>query len=981
MKSTPVRPAALMRAWVSTILLALVAITALPAAGGGEAGAIAPEPTTAADRIISLDDQLPLNPAIRHGRLANGLEWYVLEHPFPEDVVVLRLVVDAGSVQEREAQRGLAHFVEHMAFNGTEQFGETELVAYLEGLGIQFGPDVNAYTSFDETVYKLEVPSGDRDALETGFRVMQQWAHALTFDAEAIERERGVIVEEWRSRRGAAQRLLETHIPVLFSGSRYAERLPIGELDVIRGAPREEFVAYFDRWYRPDNMAFIAVGDMPAAELEALVETHLGPLARPASPLDRPYFEVPLTDGVRASVAADAEATRSTVSLYALRPPYPSQTVSDYRAMLVRALFASVINERIREIARDPDSPINSGGIGWNRFLRGTEISIASAVARDDRALEALETLLAEVERARRYGVTEGELTRARNRLLQSIEESFVNIDTRPASSLADELVRHWTEGETVPGIEIEYRLFNQLLPTIGRGEVGAIAAEFSMDSAVLLASLRQGDAGRYPDGRPLPSAADLQAVPARVAQLTLEPPHQQAVRTTLMERRPEPGTVEQRVAHDSVDTTEYRLSNGVRLFVKPTDFAEDEVLVSAWSPGGLSLLSDEDAVAGRIAASVARESGIGDLTASELERVLAGSSVDLTTSLGATAESLGASARGDDLELLFQLIHLAFTAPRFEERALRSVVQQTIQQIEGAEASPQGRFGRELLALYSAGDPRSAPLEAADLEALQLEAVRRVYTDRFADPADFAFVVVGSVDSERVATLAARYLGSLGVPSVAADPAAPDGFREAVRDTGYRLDGGVSGETLRAGSEPAAQVGIVIHSDYQWSRVENHRWATLADLLDIRLREVIREEEGGTYGIGAGGWRVRRPQPRAFMQLGFGTDPARVAELTDRALEVVEELRTAEVSDDYIERVKAQQRERYRRQVEQNGYWRSSIEFALEHGRPLSSIPQYPQLIEDLTAADVLRVARDYLDPANRIEVTLLPAEGAAAR
>lgn len=977
----------------STAVVALVAFLALlqPAAA---AAAGRPEAASAQQAVpevepdpADLDALLPFRDAIRTRRLANGMELYTLEHPHPENTVYLRLIVDAGSVLETEPQRGLAHFVEHMAFNGTEEFGENELVAYLESLGIRFGPDVNAYTSFDETVYKLELPTDDPDALRTGFRVMQQWASAVRFASDAIERERGVIVEEWRGGRGASQRMLDQHIPVLFGDSRYAQRLPIGELTVIQNAPRSEFLDFYQRWYRPDNMALVVVGDLPAAELEQLAVQALEDIPRPAGALDRPYFFVEERPGTRVSVASDPEAARSTVAMYILGTPPPQETIGDYRRSLVRALFSSVINERMRDIARDPEAPITTAGIGHSRFLRGTDIAVASAVVRDHRATEALELLARELERARRYGVLDSELERARNRFMQSVEEARVNFSSRSSERLADELVRHWTEGEPVPGIDYEYRMYAALLPGITADEVSAVATEFAReDDRVILASLRETTDGRLPNGRDIPAADAFLAAVSGVRSAEIAAPDDVDQDMRLLEEQPRRGSVVSERYHEAVETHEFTLSNGMRLFVRSTDFSEDEVLVSAYSPGGLALVADRDVAAARLVAPVMEQSGLGGLDAGALERMLSGRSAQLSASLGRVSESMSGTSREADLPLLFEMIHAAFVSPRFSETALANVRQQTLQQIEGALASPQGRYSRRIQELFAHGDQRLGPPDPEAIASVTVDDLERIYRERFANPADMALVVVGSAPVETVRDLAEQYLASLPRPETPADPTDPAsgtdtpaarfGFVESIPSERYPRPEGLVQEVLRAGSEPVAQLLMVIHGPYEWSRQENFRFNALASLLDIRLREEIREAAGGAYSVGAGGWRWREPEPWSYMQLGFGLDPQRADELRARALEVVEELRTRETGPDYLERIKAQERDQYEENLRENSYWLSVLSFSVQHGRDLDRIPEYPRLIEELSSADLLEMAQRYLDPERRIELLLLPEQ-----
>ncbi len=972
------RPLSGIFSWFSIVLAILVLTVSSP--GNLSAAGLREPASSVLERshpTIQDDQVLPFTDLVRRGRLTNGLEYFVRHHSHPENTVVLRLAVDAGSVQEESGQEGLAHFVEHMAFNGTEEFGRGELVAYLESLGMRFGPDINAYTSFDETVYKLEIPADDEEALVRGFRVMQQWASALTFEETAIETERAVIVEEWRRGRGAAARIMDRHIPVLLQDSRYAERLPIGDMDVVRNAPRERLVDYFHRWYRPDNIALVAVGDLPVDRLEELVREHLGDIEPRETPLDRPYFEVPLQEGTRVSIASDPEAARSTVAIYLPGSPDPMQRVRDYRSILVRSLFASVLNERFRDVSRDPDAPIQNAGVGWSRLVRDTEITVASATVRDERITESLEVLVTELERADKHGILDSELHRAKARFMEFIRDARVNARTRPSGSIADELVRHWTRGEPVPGVEYEYHLYEELLPTITLEEVSAVATRFTReDNRIVLAGLRDDGEGRRPDGSPLPTEEELLDVLHRTEERAVLPPVPEDRHSHLLDTEPPRGEIRDIVDHDTVDTREYRLSNGMRLFVRPSDLREDEILFSAYSPGGLSLVSDELVPSARITSEAARESGIGALDASSLERVLAGRSVELTRPIGEMQERMSGGARRADLELLFQLIHLAFTEPRFEARALDTVRRRLTQQILGAQASPQGLFARRFQELYAAGDPRRAPLTVDDLDAITVDQVEQVYRERFADPADFALFLVGSLDLEAVEEFAQRYLA--GIPGFAPITAEPDdrGFLEQPHDRGYPLPRGVEADVIRAGTEPVAQVGIVFHNDYEWSRKENHRFNSLADLLTIRLREEIREDTGGTYGVGAAGWRVRDPLPRAYLQVFFGMDPDRSGELVRRTLEVIEDVRQEAPSEELLQRVRAQQRESFRRSLRENRFWLSSLEFAVQHGRELAEIPEFPELIESLTAEDIRATAERYLDAEQRIQLLLLPRD-----
>ena len=917
-------------------------------------------PVAARGRAES-DDLLPFNDRVERGTFANGMDYFLLRHGYPEGRVVLRLVVNAGSILETDDQRGLAHYLEHMAFNGTERFGENELVGFLESLGAGFGPDVNAYTGFDETVYQLDVPLEQDGALETAFQVMQQWAEAIAFDPEAIERERGVVIEEQRLGRGAARRMFDQHSRVLFAGSRYADRFPIGTLEGIESFEREDFVAFYRRWYRPDNMAIIAVGDVPVARLRELAARELGSIEAPQRRLRRRTFRVRPRGDLQVSVASDPEATENLVGLYVPTIAARQDRRSDYRAALIEGLYATILNERLRELSRDPDAPLLSAGLGGAaRFIRPLDLRVANAIAKQDRGLEALELLARELARAAQFGFRASELERARARFVQSIEEAFVNRETRPMADLADELVRHWTTGEPVPGIETEFELYRAILPSVTLDDLKAVAQAWAApDGAVVLAGLRSGEQ-RIPDQAEFLAAVRAgYTTPLRESEALEDD-------AALMPNPPDPRGARVVAYHEAVEVSEIELENGVRVLVKPTDFSEDEVLISMYSAGGLALVDDSDVVAARLALAVGAQSGVARLDAAALERALAGASSSVTLSLGRTDEGLRAAGRVQDLELTFQLIHQYLTAPRFDQRALERVVAEQIEKIRSAQAAPQGRYARRFQELYANGDPRLAPLVAEQLQRVRVADLARVYAQRFSTRSDMVFTVVGSVTTERVRELAARYLATL----------APAGEPETIPPASYRPPERTVSEVVRAGSEAVALYTLVLHGGYRWSRTENYLLSSLATLVETRLREELREAAGGTYSVGAGTWRFREPEPLAFVSIGFGLDPARLEELRARTQAVIDELIAAPVDTDYVTRIQAGQRSRYDEDLQSNAYWRSTIEFSARHGRDLNQITAYGRLIDQLDATTLQQTAERYLRDRNRLEVVLLPEE-----
>lgn len=906
------------------------------------------------------DEALELNPDVREGMLPNGLSYYILEHPKPEGRAAFRLVVDAGSLQESEDQLGLAHFLEHMAFNGTASFEGNELVRYMESLGMRFGPDVNAYTSFGETVYKLDVPTEEKDQFETGLRIMREWAAEMTLDPEEIEKERGVVIEEWRTGQGPETRIRNKHLSVIFQDSRYAERLPIGEVEILRDFDRETLRSFYRDWYRPDLMSFIAVGDFDGAEVERQVRQTFGDLTLPESPRIRTYYPIPDHPGTRISIASDPEAQQNRVVIYNKTAPFRLVSRNDYRELLSYYLYSIMFNNRLDEIARSPESPFLSAGAGRANLVRSKGVLALSAEAPTGGISESLEAILLEAKRAYEYGFAESELQRAREQMLSSMQRLYNNRNAIESSRKADELIRYHLEDEAAPGIPREWELYQELLPQITLDEVNNLAAgALREDNRVITVSVVENQENE------IPREQEIRAILRNVRSTEVRPYEDRVVNRPLLAEAPEAGTVTEETFHEEVETTELRLSNGARVLIKQTDFKEDEIILRAWSPGGTSLLPDQVARAASHATEVASQSGVGAFDRSELERLLAGTQVSLSPYIGGNSEGFSGSSSREDFETLLQLLYLSFTAPRLDESAYETYMRRLRQEVSTRANDPRGKFQLTLQELYAQGDPRQAPLTPDNVDEITLERIRAAYSDRFRGAGDFTFTLVGSISAEEARPLLERYIASIASGPVGEEP----------RDRGFRPPRERIEETVRAGSEPVSQVAILYSGDYDWSREENYRFSSMIDAVRMLLRQDIREEAGGTYGVGIGGFRQLEPYEVYLIQIGFGTDPDRARELTERLYESLDSAKEGALNESFVERVTATQREEYQQNLKENGYWASALESAVEYDRELASILDYPELIDSLDAAHLQEAAARYLDRSRSLELTLLPA------
>jgi len=916
-------------------------------------------PWAAAARAQQGAERLGMDPAVTMGTLDNGLRYYVRANGRPDKRAELMLVVNAGSVLEDEDQRGLAHFVEHMAFNGTAGFEKQALVNYLESMGMQFGADLNAYTGFDETVYMLTVPTDTGSALATGIRILEEWAHRVTFDSTEVEKERGVVIEEWRLGQGAEARLRDKVFPVLLRGSRYAERLPIGSRESLQAFDPAALRRFYREWYRPELMAVIAIGDFDAGRVEALIRERFGGIARPEPARARTEYPVADHEEMRVAVATDPEATSTTIEVYFKQPLGETGTVAAYRRSLAARLFNSMLNARLGELARLPNPPFIGASSGYGSLLRTKAAWVVGGAVREGEVLRGLDAVLSEAERVSRHGFTESELQRQKANVQRAYEVALAERDKTESAVYANEYVRHFLEGEASPGIEAEFELLRRLLPDIGLDEVEALSGEWMTErNRVVVVQ------GPQKEGVTTPAEAEIVATFAAVRARDLAAYQDVVTEAPLVADPPAPGRVTAESRDSALGLFDWRLSNGLRVLLRPTDFKNDEVLVRGFSPGGLSLVSDADFMSGGFAALLVSASGLGDRDATQMQKALAGRAVSVRPSLDELTESISGSASPRDLETLFQLIYLNMTAPRNDSAAFTSLMARMRGLLANRAASPEGAFQDTLAVTLAQHHPRARPITEAVLEEIGRDRAHAIYRDRFADAGDFTFVVVGSFQPDSIRPLLLRYLG--GLPAT--------GRTETWRDSGMEPPAGVVEKVVRRGVEPKAQTAIVFTGALEaWDRPTAQRLASLGSVLEIRLREVLREDLGGTYGVSVGQTASRFPEPRYAVTLTFGAAPERIDSLVTVVFSEIERLKAEGPDSATLAKVQEAQRRDHETRLRENGYWLGEIASALLAGEPPGAFLEYPALVEALTPAAIAETAR-LLDRTRYVRVTLLP-------
>jgi zinc protease len=952
------------RLTAAALMPALVAVTML--ATGATGSAQRAVSTGAHD--APLTQPVPVDPRITVGTLPNGMRYYIRKNTRPAGRAELRLAVKAGSILEDDDQRGLAHFVEHMAFNGTEHFPKQDVVAFLQSTGMRFGAHINANTSFDQTVYQLTIPTEKTEVIDRSLLILEDWARAVSFEPEEIDKERGVILEEWRTGLGARARILEAQLPVLLKGSRYAERLPIGNPETLRTFPNERLKKFYTDWYRPDLMAVIVVGDFDPAVVEPMIRAHFGAIPMPASPRPRPSYEVPEHPGTRYTVATDPEASGTTVSVATTMTARDQTTIGAYRQGTLERVFSGLLSARLSELSQKPDAPFLDAGTSRSLFVQSAEMTMLNALVADGGVEKALAALFTENDRVARFGFTQTELDRYRQATMQAYAQLAATREEHLSNSLADEFVRNFMQDEPIPGIAYENALVQRFLPEITLAEVNALAREWMPDrNRVVAVSAPKKEGVAVPDEKTLAAvikSAGGDKLTAYVDTVSTKP---------LLEPLPKPGKVAKETtkspgtgtgAGAATGITEWTLSNGVRVVLQPTTFKQDEILFNAFSPGGTSLASDKDFVPAETADQVVAQGGLGTLNSIDLGKKLAGKTAIVRASIGDMSEGLGGRSLGRDLETMFQLIYLTFTQPRADAEAFNVMKGQLNAVLANRQARPETAFADALNAAVSQDHLRARPMSPEVVAQMDLAKSMAFYKDRFADASDFTFVFVGSFDLATMKPLVERYLGSL--PSLKR--------KEAGRDVGIRPPTGVVEKTVTKGREPRSQVGVVFTGPFKNTRAERLVVRTLADTLEGSLQRVLREDLGGTYGVSVEPDYSKQPAEEYRLTISFTCDPARTGDLVKALFQVIDDFKTDGPSSGQLADVRAALLRDLETDSQQNGFVLRQLAYAYEFGEEVPDLAKLRASYEQLTPAMIRDAARTYLDTNRYVKVVLMP-------
>lgn len=907
------------------------------------------------------DRPLPVDPALRTGKLSNGLTYYIRKNQEPKNRAELRLVVNAGSILETDKQAGLAHFVEHMSFNGTEHFKKNELVNFLEKSGVSFGADLNASTSFDETVYELQVPTDSPAVYRQALQILEDWAHGVSFEPGEIDKERGVIVEEWRLGLGADARLRDKYFPVLLKGSRYARRLPIGTKENIDTAHYKEITSFYKDWYRPDLEAVIVVGDVDVDETERMIRDHFSHIPRAVNPRQRIKYTVPSHADTRTAILTDPEQRYNVVQVYYTQQEAPPITTeSRFRTDMVRELFNQMMSSRLEELGQKPEAPFLFANSSYGGFIGDKDAFTLLAVAKTGKQVSAsMLSLLTENERVRQYGFTQTELDRAVKNILSRVENAYNERDKTKSAELVQELVTNYLKGEAVPGIAYEYDAYRRLLPGISLAEVNTLVKQWTRptDRAVVITAPASEKAS-------LPSqAAVLAALNRQIGRLAN---YTDKFSTgPLLPVEPVAGTITSEKRFDAIGAVEWILSNGARVILKPTNFKNDEIEFSAVSWGGSSLYSDSDYLNAANAALITSMGGMGQMDMQTLQKTLSGKNCYAVPSVSSTMQGMNGGSNVKDLETAMQLLYGSFVFPRKDPSMFDVVLQQFRAQLENKDKDPSSVFGDTVSYTMGSYHYRRKPMSLTDLNRLNLDRAYAIYRERFSNAGQFLFTFVGNFSTDSIRPLVEKYIASLPANT----------GRENYRDVGIRYPKGVITKIVRKGKEKQARVNMFFTgNDVVYNEIDDLQLGQLCKTLSISLRELLREDAGGVYGVSVGGGLGREPSPSYSVAISFGCAPENVDKLVKITLEEIERVKKDGMDQVNIDKILAEQTRALETSVKENSYWRFQLEQAFFRNTDPLKILEAKKRITQLTKEKTKQLAGRFFNANNFAKFVLLP-------
>lgn len=909
---------------------------------------------------------LPVDKNVRIGQLDNGLTYYIRHNKLPENRAEFYIAQKVGSILEEPQQRGLAHFLEHMAFNGTKNFpGDDKglgVIPWCETVGIKFGTNLNAYTSIDETVYNISNAPIDRTGvLDSCLLILHDWSNYILLKDDEIDKERGVIREEWRSRNSGMLRVYTDLLPTIYQGDKYADCMPIGSIDVINNFPYKDIRDYYHKWYRPDLQGIVIVGDIDVDTVEAKLKAVFADVQKPVNPAERTYY--PVTDNKEPIVAigTDKEVDDPSIEIYFKQDATPDSeknNVGYLASQYMTSMISSMLNARLSELVQSANPPFTRASSYYSDFFvaKTKEAFALSASSKADGIETALKTLLQETERARRFGFTESEYARARANYLQSLESAYNEREKTKHGSYVREYVQNFLNGEPIPGIEAEYAMMNQLAPNIPLQAMNMVMQQLVPDSNQVVII-----AGPAKEGLKYPTKEEVINLLKGMKDLDLQAYVDKVSDEPLMKEAPKGGKIISEKEGDIYGSTKLVLSNGVTVYVKKTDFKADEIRMKGTSLGGKSIFPDKDALNFAVMDNVIAVGGLANFSQVDLTKVLAGKKVSVNAGLGATTENVFGTCSPKDFETMMQLTYLTFTTPRKDAEAFESFKNRMKAQLESAQANPLSSINDSLQKAMYNNHPRVVMMKPEMVDQIDYDRILEMYNDRFKDASDFTFYFVGNIDLETAKPLIAEYLGAL--PAI--------NRKETFKDTKMSIRKGVyKNEYAKEQQTPTATIVFLYSGKAPYTLKNDILLSFATQVLDMVYTEEVREKEGGTYGVNCFGDLQKYPKEQLLLQIVFQTDPAKKDKLAGIVVDELKKLAAEGPSDVHLQKVKEYMLKKYADNQKENGYWMNNLNDYFYYGMDMTE--GYTDIVNSITAKDIQKFVSDLLKQGNEIEVTM---------
>lgn len=909
-------------------------------------------------------EKLPMDPEVRYGRLENGLTYYIRHNEQPKQRAEFHIAQAVGAILEEDHQNGLAHFLEHMAFNGTQHFPGKGIINYFESVGVNFGGNINAYTSIDETVYRLsDVPTYREGIVDSALLVMHDWSCGLLLLDEEIDAERGVILEEWRTGRTANRRIWKQMNALMYPGTQYAKRDVIGDTAVINNFEYQALRDYYKKWYGPDNQAIIVVGDINVDTIEAKIKALWADVPRRVNYGERPIYTVNHNDKPLVALVTDPEAQTTRIVMeykFDQLPEMLQSTAQEYTLNLVRGLVCNMLKNRFTELSQDPNASFAGAACYYGATVKKMDAFEAVMVPKEGRETDAFNDLVYQLEKMHRYGFTNAELERVKSEKMTEMEKYYNERNTRKNITLARECIRNFEDGESMPGAEWEWEFVQATLPLVSLDAVNKIAKSLIHPNPTVAIS------GPEKEGVKIPSEETILAALAGQETLAIEAPQEEKIDTELVKKAPHKGSIKKKAYNEGFGFTEWTLNNGIKVVIKPTEFKADEILMQAFSKGGMTQVKTEDLASAKLATTIIGMSGIGNFTKTQLDKALAGKTVSVGPEIAENIERITGSSSVKDLETLLQLTYLYFTAPRRDEEAYQMTMNVLRSQLANRDKNPKIVFSDSVQMMATNHSERTRIVNLELLESVSLDKALAVYKARFANPGDFTFVFVGNIDPSdpKVQELVCQWLGGLKTKKT----------REDVVDHRVRVTPGMQKNYFTRKMETTTASNRIQYTSYDmpYTMANDLNMEIIGRILSTRYLESIREREGGSYGVGTYGDLSILPVPRAVLIMQFDTDPKK----QERLMQIIhEEVQTivenGPLASD-LQKEKESMLKDYQEDLETNKYWRSALYLYYMYG--INNIRDYKPAVEDITAETVQQTLKQLVSAGNVFEVVMFP-------